>query len=74
MYNEGILQINGNEEVSSVSFYNEKAVEHLVDQLIKLQREYDRTNSTLASSKNQINKAMEKVNEALGMALMIKGE
>jgi hypothetical protein len=57
-------------EVSVVSSYDKEAVEHLVDQLIKLQNTYTSTYiQNSYADKSQIMDAMKKINAGLGVAL-----
>jgi hypothetical protein len=70
-----IYNLSTSGEVSVISLYDKETVEHLIGQLIKLQQEYDnRGHNTLASTKDEIKKAMAKINKALDMVLMIEGE
>ena len=59
--------------VEHVNTYNDEAVEHLVNQLIKLQQEYDRNQGTYATGESQINVAIKTINVALEKALDIEG-
>lgn len=54
--------------LSIVPVYNKETVEHLTDQLIKLQKSYDSNNGI--SSKVEIDKAMKTINKALESVLL----
>jgi hypothetical protein len=53
--------------------YPKEAVEHLVDQLLKLQQSYNVHNTSL-SSKTQLDKAMNTINKAIATALSVELE
>ncbi|CDQ22591.1 hypothetical protein [Halobacillus karajensis] len=73
MGNEYFYSIGGGGAVELVDTYNSETVAHLVQQLIKLQQEYDRHTGHYASGKGQITEAMKSVNKALKKALEIEG-
>lgn len=58
-------------EIENIKFekipYEKEMVEHLVDQLIKLQRTYDCSNGI--SSKTELSHAMKTINKSLDMVL-----
>jgi len=59
----------------SESIYNKEAVTNLVNQLIKLQQEYnDHRGNVNFSSKSEIEKAMKTINKALKQATFVDDE
>lgn len=60
-------------EVEHINLYQKETVEHLVDQLIRLQESYNDTYMTSTGiNKDQIMEAMKKINKALETALITK--
>jgi hypothetical protein len=55
------------EKIEVIS-YNKDMVEHLTDQLVKLQRSYDLSNST--SARVELTTAMKTINKTLEMVLL----
>ena len=52
--------------------YEKERIEHLVDQLIKLQRSYDLSNGNNTSARVEILDAMKAINKAIEMTVLPK--
>lgn len=52
--------------------YEKERIEHLVDQLIKLQRSYDSSNGNNISSRVEITQAMKTINQAIEATVLPK--
>lgn len=67
----GIILSSKTQEMSIETIqYNKEQVEHLTDQLIKLQRSYDSSNGNNISSRVELTSAMKSINKALEVSLL----